>query len=261
MSYVQVDRTVICFLFIISTPVFAGPVVLPIGSTISLDCPADEVRICELNLSEPGILTVAAYAGDEVDLSLNMADANGITYWDEPWNDDMGGDPGMELMCTYVREPGTYQILVKVTGGDAGVRIGGSWLSYDPAELPRFGLAGPVVPDNAVPLEAGDSRNGRFDRNKDDLCDWYRFTAEDSGRITVTTRGPAGDLLLEAYDSKSLGAGPLVFSDQDIQRNTANEAVTLDVEQGKVYYFMVCCQDFSAVDYTISCYQLDPTVR
>jgi hypothetical protein len=58
------------------------------------------------------------------------------------------------------------------------------------------------------------------------------------GTLTVATRAEEGDLVLEAFKPGEFGE-PMERSDQDLQGNAGNEALTLLLEVGDEFYFKV----------------------
>jgi hypothetical protein len=71
-----------------------------------------------------------------------------------------------------------------------------------------------------------------------DFWDWYVLTSEEAGTLTVTTRAEDGDLVLEAFEEGEFSEA-LERSDQDLQGNGGNEALTLVVAAGQQFYFKV----------------------
>ena len=71
-----------------------------------------------------------------------------------------------------------------------------------------------------------------------DYWDWFVLKAEKGGTLTVATRAEEGDLILEAFSPGEF-AEALERSDQDLQGNGGNEALTLVVDPGDEFFFKV----------------------
>ncbi len=201
--------------------------------TLEWDSPA----IFSFDAEAAGVLTVVARSLDETDLVLVVTDADGQPLPEGRSDQDLGGSSGAEQFAVTIPRAGEYQVRVETFGGGEGsFRIGISWLPF-PA------LAVPADPDgspgSATPIRIGqDTRSDVIDSSKGDHWDWFVLKAERAGTVTVATRADEGDLVLEAFSPGEYGE-PLERSDQDLQGNGGNEAVTLVVAAGDEFFFRV----------------------
>jgi hypothetical protein len=196
-------------------------------------------KIASLSFNAPaaGVLTVVVRSTDESDLVLVVTDGDGQPLPEARSDRDLGGNSGAEQLAVTVPRAGEYQVRVEPFGsGSARFKIGASWISFPDLEIP---------PDpNGSPSTATAIREGQepFDESLDgtagDYWDWFVFTAERAGTLTVTTRAEDGDLVLEAFEAGSYTEA-LERSDQDLQGVSGNEALTLIVTAGQKVYFKV----------------------
>jgi hypothetical protein len=132
---------------------------------------------------------------------------------------------------------GSYQVRVETFGGGGGnFKIGLSWLSFPDLALPADPDGSPATA-NRISL-GQDPRNDLIDPSQGDNWDWFVLQADKAGTVTVATRAEEGDLILEAFTPGEF-AEALERSDQDLQGNGGNEAVTLVVEEGEEFFFRV----------------------
>jgi hypothetical protein len=174
---------------------------------------------------------------DGSDLVLLVTDAHGQTLRDGRSDQDLGGDSGAEQFAVTVPRAGAYRVVVETFGGgEAHFRLGVSWLPYPELELPPDPDGSP---DSAVRIRVGQSAHeDSIDAASGDYFDWFVLTTEEAGTLTVTTRTESGDLVLEAYEGGEFGA-PTERSDQDLQEQGGNEALTLVVQAGQEIFFKV----------------------
>ncbi len=184
-----------------------------------------------------GVLTVAARSKDESDIFLTVTDADGQPLPNGRSDQDLGGNAGAEQFAVTLPRAGKYLVRVENYGGETiPFRLGASWLPF-----PDLGV--PPDPDgspsSAVAIRVGqDTRGDSLDGTSGDYWDWFVLKAEKGGTVTVATRAEEGDLILEAYEKGEFGE-PLERSDQDLQGNGGNEALTLVVDPGDEFYFKV----------------------
>jgi hypothetical protein len=184
-----------------------------------------------------GVLTIVARSLDETDLVLVVTDAHGQPLPDGRSDQDLSGDSGAEQFAVTLPRAGSYQIRVETFGGGGGsFKVGLSWLSFPALALP----ADPDgSPGTAHRIRVGqDTRTDVIDPSQGDSWDWFVLTAEKAGTVTVATRAEDGDLVLEAFSPGEFTEA-LERSDQDLQGNGGNEAVTLVVEDGEEFFFRV----------------------
>jgi hypothetical protein len=190
-----------------------------------------------------GVL-VAAVRGD-ADLVLRVADEDGQALPGGQSDQDLNGSVGTELVSVVVPEAGTYQVRVTVNGGGQGrFEISGAWMSFPAFELashdPDRRPGGASVVNVGAPLE--DTLNGA----EGDERDWFVLTSAQAGTLVVILRRNDGDadLVLEAFLDGDF-AEPAARSDQDLQGNSGNESVTLDVRAGQAVHVRVSSLDRS----------------
>ncbi len=184
-----------------------------------------------------GVLTVVVRSLDETDLFLLVTDADGQTLPDGRSDQDFGGDSGAEQFAVILPRAGQYQVWVQTFGGgQASFKVGVSWLPFPDLAVP----ADPDgTPSTANPIQIGqDTRNDSLDGVAGDYWDWFVLKAERGGTLTVATRADEGDLILEAYGPGQF-TEPLERSDQDLQGQGGNEALTLVVGPGDEFFFKV----------------------
>ena len=184
-----------------------------------------------------GVLTIAVRSLDETDLVLLVTDSDGQPLPNGRSDQDLGGDSGAEQFAVTLPRAGGYQVRVETFGGSqASFKVGVSWLPF-----PDLGvIADPDgSPSSAIRIRVGqDTRSDAIDGSKGDYWDWFVLEAENGGTLTVATRAEEGDLILEAFSSGDFSE-PLESSDQDLQGNGGNEALTLVVEAGEQFFFKV----------------------
>ena len=184
-----------------------------------------------------GVLTVVARSPNESDLQLLVTDMDGQPLPDGRSDQDLGGDVGAEQFAVTLPRAGAYRVVVETfAGGQATFELGVSWIPF-----PDLGV--PADPDgspsSAKRISVGqeahqDSINGALG----DYWDWFALKADKAGTLTLATRTDGGDLVLEAFEAGKF-AEPLERSDQDLQGNGGNEAVTLVVEPGQEFFFKI----------------------
>ena len=114
--------------------------------------------------------------------------------------------------------------------------MGVSWISFPALEIP----ADPDgSPGSARRISVGQSAHeDTIDGAAGDFWDWFVLKADKAGTLTLATRTDGGDLVLEAFEAGKFSEA-LEHSDQDLQGNGGNEAVTLVVEPGQEFFFKI----------------------
>jgi len=184
-----------------------------------------------------GVLTVVVRSMDDTDLFLLVTDSDGQPLVEGRSDQDLGGDTGAEQFAVTIPRAGRYQVHVESFGGGGGpFKLGVSWLPFPDLALPADpdGSPGSALP---ITLDMG-SREDSIDGESGDFWDWFVLKVEKAGTLTVATRAQEGDLVLEAFEPDSF-TDALERSDQDLQGNGGNEAVTLVVLPGQEFYFKV----------------------
>jgi hypothetical protein len=185
-----------------------------------------------------GVLTVAARSLNDADLMLMVTDSDGQPLPDGGSDQDLGGDVGAEQFVVTIPRAGQYEVIVETFGGgeSASFQLGASWLSFPDLEVPADPDGSPGA---ATRLVIGqDTHNDVIDGTTGDYWDWFVLRSDKAGTLTVATRTDGGDLVLEAFEAGKF-TQPLEHSDQDLQGNGGNEAVTLVVDPGQEFFFKV----------------------
>jgi hypothetical protein len=185
-----------------------------------------------------GVL-VAAVRG-EGDLAIQVTDEDGQVLPDGTADRDLNGDDGTEMVSMVIPEPGTYRVRVRIQGGsNSAFQINASWLSFPP-----FAAASPDPdrrPSSAKPAKQGAALEDSLNTEAGDHWDWFTMKTTQSGTLAVVTRRVGesdSDLVLEVYlDGKF--SEPAARSDQDLQGDSANESVTVNVKAGQVVHVKV----------------------
>ena len=152
---------------------------------------------------------------------------------------DLNGSEGTELLSATVTEPGTYRLRVRLQGsGSSTFQIAGSFLSF-----PAF--ARPSDPDKrpgqARSVTVGKPHDDSLDPAAGDGWDWFVLKAPQAGALAIITRPLANtdaDLVLEVFLNGNFGQAE-DRSDQDMQGNTSNESVTVNVTAGQLVHVKV----------------------
>jgi hypothetical protein len=190
-----------------------------------------------LEVADAGILTVAVRSTNDADLVLLVTDHAGQPLPEARSDQDLSSDPGAEQLAVTLPRAGAYRIRVETFGGgSATFKIGASWLPFPDLELAPDPDG---APDTATPLQVGQGPHmDSIDGSVGDPWDWFVFRPDIEGTLTVATQSDGGDLILEAFDEGEFTESS-ARSDQDLQGNSGNEAVTLVVKPGEAYYFKV----------------------
>ncbi|MGD2123318.1 MAG: hypothetical protein PVJ76_16315 [Gemmatimonadota bacterium] len=212
------------------TPITPGEIK---EATLAWDAPA----VFSFDAESAGVLTVVVRSLDGTDLVLVVTDGDGQPLPEGRSDQDLGGDSGAEQFAVTLPRAGAYQVKVEAFGGGGGsFKLGVSWLPYPDLALPADPDGSPGTA-NPIHLDQ-DARTDQIDPGQGDNWDWYVLKADKAGTVTVATRAEEGDLILEAFEPGEFGEA-LERSDQDLQGNGGNEAVTLVVEVGDEFFFRV----------------------
>ncbi len=214
-----------------------GPVQLKPGEIQEGILGWDEPSIFSFDADAAGVLTIVARSLDETDLVLVVTDAHGQPLPEGRSDQDLGGDSGAEQFAVTIPREGVYQVRVETFGGGSGsFKIGLSWLSFPDLALPADPDGSPATANQISLIQ--DARTDLIDPSEGDNWDWFVLKADKAGTVTVATRADEGDLILEAFTPGEFFE-PLERSDQDLQGNGGNEAVTLVVEDGDEFFFRI----------------------
>jgi hypothetical protein len=209
---------------------------LELGKITKATTSSQQVASFNFNANAAGILTVVARSTDESDIVLVVTDADGQPLPNGRSDQDIGGDTGAEQFAVTIPRAGGYQVRVEPYSGSATFQIGASWLAFPDLEVPPDPDGSPSKAI-AITVEQQSVSDG-LDGSGGDYWDWFVYTADQAGTLTVATRAEEGDLVLEAYSAGDY-AEAMERSDQDLQGVSGNEALTLVVEPGQKFFFKV----------------------
>jgi hypothetical protein len=143
------------------------------------------------------------------------------------------------MVSLLLPEPGSYKVRVRAQGGSSTFQIGGSWLAF-----PAFAVASPDPdrrPRGAKSLVMCKAHEDTLSSESGDSWDWFVMKPAEAGTLAIVTR-PLGDgdadLVLEVYADGDFNK-PAGRSDQDLQGNSANESVTVNVTAGQPVHIKV----------------------
>lgn len=227
-----------------------GPAPLPMGSPAAGkvgDAPAEYT----LAAKTAGVLTVAVQGAG--DLALQVVDEDGQPILDGSSDRDLNGNDGTELLSATITEPGTYRVRVRVQGGNGSTfQIVGMFMSFPPFQRTSDPDRRPA---GAKPAQVGRAYEETLDPSTGDHWDWFVIKAAQAGTLTVVTRqsgaGDAPDLRLEIYTDGDFSAVQ-DRSDQDLQNNTANESVSVQVAAGQAVHVKVASNSSRPAKYRLS---------
>lgn len=210
----------------------------------------DEAAVYGFSADAAGVLTVIVRSLDGADVHLLVADGDGQPLPNGRSDQDLGGDAGAEQFAVTLPRAGEYQVRVETySQAPAPFKIGVSWLSFPDLAVPADPDGSPSM---AVPISIGQATmDDRLDGPGGDYWDWFVLRANKAGTLTVATRADDGDLVLEAFSPGEFTEA-MERSDQDLQGNGGNEALTLVVESGDEYFFKVSAfSDGASIPYRL----------
>ena len=210
---------------------------LPLGTAqqgkTSSDAPAEYTVVAKT----AGLLSVAV-AGNG-DLAFQVTDEDGQALPDGNVDRDLNGNDGHEMVALILPEPGTYKVRVRAQGGAGSFQIGGAWIP-----VAAYAMASPDPdrrPRTAKSIVMGKAHEDSLNAETGDSWDWFVMKAAQAGTLAIVTRqlgdGDA-DLVLEVYTDNDF-TKPAGRSDQDLQGNSANESVTVNVNAGQAVHIKV----------------------
>jgi hypothetical protein len=234
---------------LMATPALAQtplPMGAPVQGKAADDAPAEYTFVAK----SAGVLSAAVQGSG--DLVLQLVDEDGQTVPDGTSDRDMGGSSGTELLSATIGEAGTYKVRVRVQGGDSSTfQIAGAFLAFPP-------FARPADPDRrpaqARALQVGKPHDDSLDPSAGDTWDWFSFKANAAGALAIITRPLANteaDLVLEVFVDRNF-AEAVDRSDQDMQGNSSNESVTINVTAGQMVHIKVTNNSSGASKYRVS---------
>jgi hypothetical protein len=206
---------------------------LPLGKATQEQLGSD-AAIYTFVTDKAGVLTVFVRATDQTDLAFLVTDQDGQGLPGGKADNDVGGVVGAEQLVVTLPWPGTYQVMV-FAAAPCKALMGATWLAVPElkrAEDPDFS------PSQGKEMALEEKLEDSIDPRAGDRWDWYWLKAEQSGALTVITRAPVGDLVLEAY-AQGAYLEPLARSDDDQGEVAGNESITIQAEAGAIYRFRV----------------------
>jgi hypothetical protein len=219
---------------------------LPLGAPAKGQVPNGGAAEYTVVAKTAGVL-VAAIKGDD-DLVLHVTDSDGQTIPEGRSDRDLNGSGGTELVSVVIPEPGNYKVRVTVNGsGASSFEISGAWMSFPP--FAQASTDPDRRPSTARAIQVGKAIEDSLNSQAGDSWDWFVMKPSQSGTLVIVTRrlGDAdADLVLEAYLDGNFSQ-PAQRSDQDLQGNSANESVTLQVEAGQSVHVKVS-GNFSSIN-------------
>jgi hypothetical protein len=210
---------------------------LPLGTPqqgkVTSESPAEYTVVAKT----AGVLA-AAISGD-ADLAFQVTDEDGQTIPEGSVDRDLNGSKGHEMLSLLLAEPGTYKVRVRAQGGSSTFQISGSWLAF-----PAFAAASPDPnrrPRGATDIVMGKPHEDSLSSEGGDSWDWFVMKPAQAGTLAIVTRPLAdgdADLVLEVYTDGDF-TKPAGRSDQDLQGNSANESVAINVTAGQQVHVKV----------------------
>jgi hypothetical protein len=215
----------------------SGQTALPLGTPQQGKVTSENPTEYTVIAKTAGLLAVAL-SGDG-DLAFQVTDEDGQTLPDGNVDRDLNGNDGHEMVSLLLPEAGTYKVRVRAQSGSSTFQIGGSWLAF-----PAFAVASPDPdrrPRNARSIVMGKAHEDALNSEGGDTWDWLVMKPAQAGTLAIVTRqlgeGDA-DLVLEVYLDGDFSK-PAGRSDQDLQGNSANESVTINVNAGQPVHVKV----------------------
>jgi hypothetical protein len=251
------SRSLPCSAVLVAAVALTMPVAAHAQQALSLGT-TSEGRITgesplDYRITVPGAGVLTIVVDGTGDLVLQLMDADGQPITDGRSDSDLDGVSGRELLNVRLTEGGTYQLRVSdFEGNGSTFRVASSFLAF-----PAFAKAADADgrPSGAKALTVGRPMEDALDPSAGDSRDWFVFTAEKDGTLAIVTRAVGDnegmDLVLEAY----LGGDfiePAQRSDQDLQEDMSNEAVTIAVRAGQKVHVRVTAQSGSGGRYRLS---------
>lgn len=215
---------------------------LPVGTTDTGSIDSSGTTRFVFTAPSSGVLTVAVYGDDDLQLSVSHADGTGLP--DGQTDRDIFGHRGTEQLLVSIPAAGDYVIAVATYGstpGTATFEIGATFLSISGRE---FGVdTDAPTRDEAIELVVGETYTDD-EIVLGDLVDWFRLTAEQDGPLLVTV--------------EALEVGPwfhLELSDQErseVSYNSGSPAtVFFDVVAGDTVFAQVSSSGAPAGGYSL----------
>ena len=207
---------------------------LPLGETIEDETTDSRPAEYDFVADGAGVLTIVVRA--DGDVAISVLDENDELVPDGRIDDDYEDNGGAEQRAIVLSEEGEYRVVIESLGFEASFVLGAMWLPIDEVARPEDPQGNP---DEAIAMEVGETYRGEIEPVIGDERDWFRFEAEEDGRLTVATRSrEGGDIVLEAYSEDDFESA-IEYSDQDIDDDWGHESISIDIEEGDVIYFVV----------------------
>ncbi len=213
---------------------------LPLGHAVVSDI-ADGPRLFTIDIAEPGILSVAVRAHDELDLVIDVLDVDGQPVQNGHADEDIGDDRGAEQLASSLPWSGTYTVRIselrKLGGGSFN-------LSASFAPMPSVGLPDLPYrrPSRALVVRRQQTETATLNSNEDVTFHWVRVDPDVDGTFVVSLTADHGDLVLEQFLEEDF-TEPTEVSDQDRDGRLANEQLTVKGSVGTPLWFRVRDRD------------------
>lgn len=250
MRPVRLCRLAVALLAMLVPVAASAQVPLPLEGPVSGRTTDERPAEYTVVARSAGVLSVAVQGTG--DLMLQLLDEDGQTLPDGTADRDLNDKPGTELLSVTIGEPGTYRVHVRMQAGKSSeFQIGGALLPFPP-------FARPADPDRrpaqARALQPGKPHEDTLDPGDGDAWDWFAFKVPQAGSLVVLTRpldGTDADLVLEVFTEGDFSRA-VDRSDQDLQDNTSNESVTVNVAAGQIVHVRVTNASRAMAKYRLS---------
>ncbi|MGQ0735005.1 MAG: PPC domain-containing protein [Acidobacteriota bacterium] len=211
---------------------------LPVGAPMSGKATREAPAEYAVTAKTAGVLVVAVQ-GDG-DLALQVTDSDGQILPDGSVDRDLNGSQGTEMLSIVIPEPGAYKVRIRLQGGSSSsFQISGGLIAFPP--FAQASTDPDRRPTQAKPAQIGQAIEDSLNSASGDHWDWFLLKAAQAGTLVVLTRPlgePEVDLVLEVFTDGNFSQ-PAGRSDQDLQGNSANESVTVNVTAGQAVHVKV----------------------
>ncbi|MFT6146275.1 MAG: hypothetical protein ACJAZO_004967 [Myxococcota bacterium] len=213
---------------------------LPLGQAVVSDI-AEGPRSFTIDITEPGILSVAVRAHDELDLVIDVLDEDGQPVQNGHADDDIGDDRGAEQLASSLPWVGTYTVRVSELR-----KLGGGSFHLSASFAPMPSVALPDLPyrrpSRALVVARQQTESATLNSNEDATFHWLRVDPDVNGTLVVSLTADHGDLVLEQFLESDF-TEPTEVSDQDREGRLANEQLSVKGKVGTPLWFRVRDRD------------------
>lgn len=209
---------------------------LPLGRAVVSDI-SEGPRSFTVHITEPGILSVAVRAHDELDLVIDVLDQDGQPVENGHVDEDIGDNRGAEQLAATLPWTGTYTVRVSELR-----KLGGGSFNMAASFAPLPSVAGPDLPYRrpslALQVAHQTTESATLNSNEGVSFHWVRIDPVVNGTHVVSLTADHGDLVLEQYPDGDF-TEPAEVSDQDRDGRLANEQLTVKGTVGTPLWFRV----------------------